>query len=181
MKFANSTFEYEEVFFILAIAAFFSMVFFGAFDFNREAGLFPIMISAPALLLLLVYIFRGLLPARVGQAISSNDRFAIGKRESADNNGVNQQEGANTDKAAFDLRIYYVFGFTTGFTLAAYLFGFYAAVCLLVGVYMLSSRKEISYGSVGGLLLIVGLMAVIYLFDTAFGYHFEEGILLSIP
>ncbi|MCI2395025.1 hypothetical protein [Aliiroseovarius sediminis] len=170
MKIAGHTFKIEEVLLCLAMAVFFTVILIGSWQFSAESALFPMMLSVPALILVALYAFQGVLPAAVRQAISSSDRFAIGKKPE----GV-VSEGGDENVA----RVYFVFAFTAAFAVLAWAVGFYLAALLSIATYLTKTRSEISQLTVVAMILAVLALGMIYLFDTAFGHHYGRGAWLS--
>ena len=174
MKLAGREFTLEELTLCFALLLFFAGIFVGAWQFNADSALFPIMLSVPGLLLLALYMMQGALPDAVQRAISSSDRFAIGNRPG----GAPDESGTGTPSGKTG--VYFIFVFTAGFAVAAWAVGFYLAACLAIAAYLYRSRAEI-----GGIAVIAGILAVIafgmiFTFDSAFGHHYAEGAFLSL-
>ncbi len=170
MKIAGHNFKIEEVLLCLALAVFFAFILIGARQFSAESALFPMMLSAPALVLVALYAFQGALPAGLRRAISSSDRFAIGKKPDQI-----ASEGSEDD----NFEVYFIFAFTAAFAVLAWAFGFYLAALLAIAVYLAKTRSEITRLTVAAVVLIVLAIGMIYLFDTAFGHYYGRGALMS--
>lgn len=171
MKLAGKTFTPEELVLCLALFVFFAGIFAGAWRFNADSALFPIMLSVPGLLLLALYMVQGALPDGVRRAISSSDRFAIGNKP-----GISGEQDAPPDEAD----VYFIFIFTAGFAIAAWAVGFYLAACLAIGAYLYRSRAGIGTIPVIAAILAVIAFGMIFTFDSAFGHHYADGALLSL-
>lgn len=170
MKIAGRNFTIEEALLCLVMAVFFAGILIGAWQFSAESALFPLMLSIPALVLVALYAFQGLLPAAVARAISSSDRFAIGKKP----DDV-PSEGESENIAD----VYFVFGFTAAFSVLAWAIGFYLAALVAIAAYLVRTRSEIGRMAIVAVVLAVLAIGMIYLFDSAFGHYYGRGALLS--
>jgi len=74
-----------------------------------------------------------------------------------------------------------LFGFTYAFILVSFLVGFYLSILIFLSLHLYFSRTFKVGALWGNITLILVLLATVYVFDTAFGYHFNEGQLLSFP
>lgn len=173
MKIAGSEFEVEEMLFLPALVLFFGMIFIGAWNFSADSALFPIMISAPALVFLAVYVLRGLLPPRMQVAITRNDRFAIGKKPE-------KLAGEGADGAGNPWDAYVIFAFTAMFALLAYLLGFYISAVLSVAAYTALVRHDLARAVPVGLVVAAVALSLIYIFDSAFGHRYAQGLWVSL-
>ena len=176
MKLAGRAFTPEELALCFVFFVFFAGIFAGAWQFNADSALFPIMLSVPGLLLLALYMMQGALPDGVRRAISSSDRFVIGNKPS-----VSSVSGEHDTKTPPDeTGVYFIFVFTTGFAVAAWAVGFYLAACLAIGAYLYRSRAGIGGVPVIAAVLVVIAFGMIFTFDSAFGHHYADGALLSL-
>lgn len=171
MKIAGRDFTREELCFCLGLAVFFGGLLIGARSFHADSALFPIMLSVPALILIALYFFQGLLPQGLRRAIAGRDRFAISRKNDAEKNDAVIEPTPPG--------VWFIFAFTAGVTLLAWAFGFYVAALLAIVVYLFKSRA--AFGAIGlpAVFLALIILGMIFLFDRAFGHYYASGALFS--
>jgi hypothetical protein len=183
MKIAGKTFPLEEFVFCVVLIGFFVWIMAGASSYSEEATLFPYMLSIPGLVLMVLYLFRGLLPERLERVITMSDQFAIGKSAATTHKPrkTDRGETAGDDGPTVRqlLQPYVIFVFTAGYGVLAWAVGFYAASIAAVLVYVALVRRDVRRAPVIATILLVFALATTAVFDSAFGHHYGRGAFLS--
>lgn len=179
MKIAKSEYKIDELILCLCMAIFFLAMIIGAANFAPSAMFFPMFLCIPGFVLIVAYMFRGWLPSKTRSLMAGSDGF-LEHSEGLPADPEDDQDGG-ADKEISVSKSYMLFGFTYAFILVSFLAGFYLSILIFLSLHLYFSRTFKASALWGNIALILVLLATVYVFDTAFGYHFNEGRLLSFP
>ncbi len=176
MKIAGTKFKTEELLLCLLISIFFLLLIIGAKNFEPTARFFPYVLAIPGFVMTLLYIMRGYLPPKVNDVI----RGAPAIKESKELSEPARQLKKDNEKRATIIS-YALFIAVFLYIVVSYLVGFYLSTLAFLLIHLHFSRSFKPKSLLGNIVLIIVLLGMVYLFDTAFGYHFDRGALLSFP
>ncbi len=179
MEVAKSKYKIDEFILCLSLAIFFLSMIIGALNFAPSAQFFPLFLCVPGFVLTVLYIFRGWLSPGTVSLMAGSDGFLERSASSTSGRAADKKRGAEEQFSAS--KAYMLFGFTYAFMLTAFLVGFYLSILLSLSLYLYVNRTFNAQTFKGNIVLILFLLATVYVFDTAFGYHFNRGLLLSVP
>ncbi|MBW1613082.1 MAG: hypothetical protein JRJ57_03725 [Deltaproteobacteria bacterium] len=175
MKIGKSFYTVEELLLLIILLGFFIVIFVGSFNYRPAARFFPLLLSIPGTILVLLFLLRGYLPDSVRTLMTGLGGFGIGSPEGQNHKRVDNQVTTSSRRS------YLIFAFTISYILFSYLSGFYFSTLIHLGTYLYATRRIRIYQLITNILLIVVLISLVYVFDVAFGFHFNEGILFSFP
>ena len=175
----------EELVLVFLFLFFFLGVFIGSFSFRPEARFFPLVLSTPGLVFVVLYLIRRFLPETINVIIEGESGFTIGKR---DREEIGQQiERTEAAEAVPDtsadtgvspsVKSYSIILFSILYIAVSYLIGFYISTIAALTAYFYISKRRTGRFILGNVLLCVLLLGIVYIFDTAFGHHFGLGVL----
>ncbi len=175
----------EELVLVFLFLLFFLGVFIGSFKFRPEARFFPLVVSTPGLVLVILCLIRRFLPETIYVIIEGESEFAIGKRSREEiGQQIERTETAETDADENDepdvapwAKSYLIILFSILYIAVSYLIGFYISTVAALTAYFYISRRRTGKFIIGNVLLCLLLLGIVYIFDTAFGHHFGLGVL----
>lgn len=179
MKIAKSEYKIDELILCFSIAIFFLAMIIGAATFAPSAMFFPMFLCVPGFILIVLYIFRGWLPSRVRRLMAGSEGF-LERSENMQTAAADAHDD-HPEKVFTVSKAYLLFGFTYAFILVSFLAGFYLSILIFLILHLYFSRTFNRQALGGNVVLILVLCVTVYVFDTAFGYHFSDGILFSFP
>jgi hypothetical protein len=189
MKSGEPRYHGEELALVFLFLFFFLGIFIGSFSFRAEARFFPLVMSTPGLILVLLYLIRRFLPETINVIMEGEGEFAIGTRDrkkiGEQMDRIKTQEmqedspgplNMDTDVSPW-LKSYLIILFSISYILVSYLVGFYIATIAALAVYFYISKRRTWKHIVENILLCLLLLGIVYIFDSAFGHHFGLGVL----
>ena len=187
MKPDKPRYHVEELVLVFLFLFFFLGVFIGSFKFRPEARFFPLVLSTPGLVLVILYLIRWLLPETINVIMEGESEFSFGTYQATEigqkigTPGETEEEAVTTEDATVSPRIisYSIILFSILYILVSYLIGFYISTVAALSAYFYISKRKTRKFILGNILLCVLLLVIIYTFDSAFGHHFGLGVLID--